>query len=661
MASGWIRAYADEDETLRARGGFISRADRADFRAAFKTGLRSQASDSADLVTQLEWGTEVDLPDGLSNQEWTKVRSGNDEGFVKTHHVVQVAYVQRKGRSASGLTAEMTTERRDRETGEIHKEKRKLLWGDLVQITKAGAQQCEVRARGARGKIDTDRLGDEALLEVYFVDVGQGDGVLVRTPDGRHMLIDGGLERTKQLTGKNAADFVDWKFFFDYGDFRIRLDSLMASHSDNDHYGGLHDLVRTGQMAERELDCIGVDIKTLHHPGLSRWTNNKNAVVKHKQGLGAHKDGAFIQLLDDRADAEKAVSRDAAEKLSGPWKRFINDVLENSRSTQVERVILDRARIMSGGTLPKLWPSKNGCHMLVLGPVAREVDGKPALPDFGKKSFNTNGHSICLRVDYGKARILLTGDLNTTSMNWLAECYGDRMGAWECDVAKACHHGSHDISYRFLEKMAAAATVISSGDAEGHSHPRPEIVGASAVTGFKTVDRESDRLVTPLIYMTEIERSVSLGALNRIDFRSLPSGDDNLSGAILGRNIDELNDKAYLRPEDRAKLRKIDNSKDANKFAAEVRKKQKPLLQAMEEDTQKGKIVVDFNLTVPQGPVSSENVRKRAWRSRIMEKNHYGLVNVRTDGHTVLCATLDETEEKWVTHAFPARFASAGE
>ncbi len=40
---------------------------------------------------------------------------------------------------------------------------------------------------------------------------------------------------------------------------------------------------------------------------------------------------------------------------------------------------------------------------------------------------------------------------------------------------------------------------------------------------------------------------------------------------------------------------------------------------------------------------------------RIMHRNHYGLVNVRTDGTTLMCATLDETEEDWIIHTFPAR------
>lgn len=95
---------------------------------------------------------------------------------------------------------------------------------------------------------------------------------------------------------------------------------------------------------------------------------------------------------------------------------------------------------------------------------------------------------------------------------------------------------------------------------------------------------------------------------------------------------------------------------EQKKFLADNRRVERPILEALESDLQRGHIGVDFNLTVPQGPVSSKNVRKRAWRSRIMEKNHYGLVNVRTDGKTIMCATLNETEEKWITHSFPARF-----
>ena len=40
----------------------------------------------------------------------------------------------------------------------------------------------------------------------------------------------------------------------------------------------------------------------------------------------------------------------------------------------------------------------------------------------------------------------------------------------------------------------------------------------------------------------------------------------------------------------------------------------------------------------------------------MMTRVHYGLVNVRTDGETVVCATIRETGEGWTVHAFNARF-----
>ena len=78
-----------------------------------------------------------------------------------------------------------------------------------------------------------------------------------------------------------------------------------------------------------------------------------------------------------------------------------------------------------------------------------------------------------------------------------------------CDVAKACHHGSDDVSYQFLQAMQPAATVISSGDNEGFDHPRPSIIAASATTGHLQLG--DDNLVTPLVYSTELARSIDLG------------------------------------------------------------------------------------------------------------------------------------------------------
>ena len=146
------------------------------------------------------------------------------------------------------------------ETG--NSDKMTLLWGDRVRVFERGPQRTKIKARLRRGYswIGNDDLGGKPLLELYFIDVGQGDGTLIVTPGRRHLLVDGGWTRDYQPTGKNAADFVDWKFYEDYGENEIRLDCMIASHCDADHYGGFiqgtgYGQIQLGAMSKlRELN-----------------------------------------------------------------------------------------------------------------------------------------------------------------------------------------------------------------------------------------------------------------------------------------------------------------------------------------------------------------------------------------------------------------------
>lgn len=68
----------------------------------------------------------------------------------------------------------------------------------------------------------------------------------------------------------------------------------------------------------------------------------------------------------------------------------------------------------------------------------------------------------------------------------------------EVDIAKSCHHGSADFTSEFLKALNPVATVISSGDNEPHTHPRPDTLG--------TIGKHS-RGERSLIFSTELSRS----------------------------------------------------------------------------------------------------------------------------------------------------------
>ena len=648
MTTGCVRAWALEergvaDEVLRTRH------DVAVFRRDFETAFRRTASDSGEKIGDLKWGSGVELLDWPPGGEWTRVRVGTDEGFVRTEHLVEVAWVARKNSGDDKFVATLTTD---------DGRSCKLLWGDYVNVIERGATDARVRARGITGTFPTNRLTGTPLLEVYIIDVGQGDGVMVRAPDGRHMVIDGGLPRSNQLTGKNAADFIDWKFFFDYGNYGIDIDALVASHSDFDHYGGLWDLVRQDDpVKDPELDSLQVDIDAFYHPGLSRWKDHPGGPLEHKDGLGPNDSGWFVRLLSDRADADAAIVKNAADELGGDWRNFVADLIGRNPGVTVNRLGVEKERLAGGGALPVMWPTNDGLQVAVLAPVTEDRNGAPALKDLGDTGKNTNGHSICLRLDYGHARILLTGDLNKKSMDWLVESYGDRVAAFNCDVAKACHHGSHDISYRFLEHVAAGATVVSSGDNEGFAHPRPEVVAASAVTGHHEIDRQKDRLVTPLIYMTEIERSTSVGEITHIAFGRYPSADDQLlDGALFAQSFDEISDVAFPTAADRRAEARAPSKAEAKKIRDLAAKREKERLKPIAENSAKKRTSASYHFREVRGPFSVRFGNRSVWRSRLMTQVHYGLVNVRTDGETIICATIRETGEGWTVHEFKARF-----
>jgi len=471
--------------------------------------------------------------------------------------------------------------------------KMELLWGDRVEVYD-DADPATVKARGKKGTLAKKYLGGKSLLELYFIDVGQGDGVLIKSPDDRHILIDGGYERRKQPTGKNAADFVDWKFFKDYGRDEIALDMIIASHNDADHYGGLWDLLNPDEKARAELDTKKVTVERFCHAGVSWWVKGDSgrwigAVDAEKEYL--------IQLLGDRQAMNAALQDDADQKLQGEWAKFLKCVglaqRQDGQPTGVQRLS------SKSGYLPGFEPGGGKPVIKILGPVEHNVTGSPALRRFNSSdSINVNGNSILLQLVYGKVRLLLTGDLNKESQQALLEAYSDNLAEFACDVAKACHHGSDDVSYKFLSAMSPSVTVISSGDCEGHDHPRPGIIAASATTGHLQIDTDADRIVTPLIYITELVRSLGLGRPEKLEIDK----DQAVTGAALAR--------------------------------CEVECKQ-----------------------VDAGALNAKSKTKKLDSNcRIVTDLVYGLVNVRTDGEKILCATLNEADATWQVKTVESRF-----
>ncbi len=391
-----------------------------------------------------------------------------------------------------------------------------LLWGDHVRVDGTSGAFARVKARKRTGWVPRAVLGTEGLLELYVIDVGQGDGVLMRTPDDKWHLVDAGVENDAQMTRKGAANFIRWKFLDDLGRAKVTLENVILSHPDFDHYGGMLDLL-AGKV-QRPDRVFDVEVENFYHCGIGRFAaapklgrafaGTVPAPPFDEYGVGTS--DTFITELLSGKSSFKTPAR-PFEKTFARLAALVGRVPRNVRR-------LGHA----SEHVPGYAPGDGAVTMRVLGPIVERVNGTPGLRELGSESVTRNGHSIVLRVDYGKARVLMTGDLNTASQRLLLSHHG--LEEFSVDVAKGCHHGSDDIDLRFVRAMKARTTVVSSGDNEDYAHPRPRVLGASARYG-REAKAVSGELLPPLLYSTELARSVRLCFAAAIRDRGQPSAE----------------------------------------------------------------------------------------------------------------------------------------
>jgi beta-lactamase superfamily II metal-dependent hydrolase len=372
-----------------------------------------------------------------------------------------------------------------------------LLWGDYVGVRgpkKDGWVRVCTRHVN-EGWVREKDIQKDRLLEVIFVDIGQGDGSLVVTPDDKHILIDAGQ-------GDNFIRFLRWR----YPKFAKRRDfeAIVISHPDSDHYAGFADLFSDKSM--------NVFVGTIYHNGIIERNS-----AKKSESLGPRvKSNGELYLTDvvrDKARLEELFA-DKAVWQKKNYPTMLKRALDSKRVGDI-RMLCEVDEHLPG------YEADKKVSIRVLGPIIEpDENDKPRLRWFGDASGTgptKNGHSVVLRLRYGNVSMLLGGDLNIpseklllnhhTGMNIPPTNEEERRllieaarKVFQVDIAKSCHHGSADFSDIFLEALNPIATVISSGDEEPHAHPRSDTLG--------TIGRFS-RGARPLIFSTELSRSAS--------------------------------------------------------------------------------------------------------------------------------------------------------
>ena len=125
----------------------------------------------------------------------------------------------------------------------------------------------------------------EGSMAVHFIDVGQGDSILISMPTGENMLIDAG-DNDK---GEVVVDYLRSQGV-------ERIDYLVGTHPHADHIGGLDDVIDEFDIGEIYMPRVTHTTKT--YMDVLEAIDRKGLKIKAaRSGLTIPIEGAMAEIL----------------------------------------------------------------------------------------------------------------------------------------------------------------------------------------------------------------------------------------------------------------------------------------------------------------------------------------------------------------------------
>ncbi len=286
----------------------------------------------------------------------------------------------------------------------------------------------------------------EGELQIHFIDVGQGDCILILFPDGKDMLVDCGNYNGGNTYRDSAISYI--KTYVTDG----QLDYLMVTHGDSDHVYYVDDV-----LAEFDVDTIYMPF-ILAEPEKAEKAEAVNALPKSKLDLFTDEDTLSSGVYADFFIA--ALSEPDAEIIFNMGHFFIRD---EALTYSIDFYAYDQAE----------WTATD----------LSEAKEKNAVSPIGI-------------LEYNGKRIVLTGDSNKINEPYFMEMVGSPI---DCDVLKVGHHGSASSSKEnFLDFIDCEYAVISC-NADGNTFDHPRQVVLDRLVADNTV-----------IYRTDLQGTIVL-------------------------------------------------------------------------------------------------------------------------------------------------------
>lgn len=267
-----------------------------------------------------------------------------------------------------------------------------------------------------RSDKDTTTVVDELDdLIITFLDVGQGDCIIIELPDGKNMIIDSGDNRgdSKDISKSAITEFTEEKNItsFDY---------LLLTHQDSDHAGNMAWVIDTYDIGY----IFRPNNKTSHTASANKLTDEQNtgngyvssSATYGKFMVSAYNEGCTVEVFNKNSD-------------------FTNKVVCGDNTYTY--------------------------YFDFLTPTSDTISYS-----------DPNNYSPVMLFDFMGTRILFTGDAEEKNLGEYVSTYGDEFNV---DILKVGHHGSKNATTdAFVQAIDPEYAIIQCGEGNSYGHPHAE-------------------------------------------------------------------------------------------------------------------------------------------------------------------------------------------
>lgn len=337
----------------------------------------------------------------------------------------------------------------------------------------------------------------DSELTVNYVNVLQGDCILINLPDGKNMIIDAGSSFKSKTSAieQSVIDYIRSKIMSESGDSG-KIDYMILTHGDYDHFSYMTAILEEFEVANiyRPNVYYGYNAEEDTDTNATKIAEKQQFTAEEQaraEARGAPYVTKAMYSADKTTYSGYNVKEESATALYDTYRAFYSEKYTNESGNQVSATVkfTEALDTIIGADY----------KFTFYAPVSKT-----------KLYKDWNNYSCLVIMEYKDLKYCFTGDTEAELEEDILATYGTQLP--DVDIMDAGHHGSKtSSSSAFLQKLKPEVVICSCDDGSEYGHPAQEAINRYIEIGVPKncifTTNNNGNIVVGLKYTTTVESS----------------------------------------------------------------------------------------------------------------------------------------------------------